>query len=91
MALKKSEFSEDEIAIFDGALIYKRGEHWHMRMWLNKEHKYARFALKTTNRAAAEDRAKQHYYELMAQQMRGHAYFSITTKAGLNSSIASIT
>lgn len=83
MALKKSEFSEDEIAIFDGALIYKRGEHWHMRMWLNKEHKYARFALKTTNRAAAEDRAKQHYYELMAQQLRGHAYFSITTKAGV--------
>ena len=31
MALKKSEFSEDEIAIFDGALIYKRGEQYRIQ------------------------------------------------------------
>jgi len=49
MALKKSEFSEDEIPIFEEALVYKRGEYWQMRMWLAKEHKYARFSLKTRN------------------------------------------
>jgi len=85
MALKKQNFNdEEEVAIFDGALIYKRGEHWQMRMWLNKERKYARFSLKTTNRAAAEDRAKQHYHTLMAQQLSGQAYFAITTKAGVD-------
>jgi integrase len=85
MALKKKyDDSDEEIPIFDGALIYKRGEHWQMRMWLNKERKYARFSLKTTNRAAAEDRAKQHYHTLMAQQLSGQAYFAITTKAGVD-------
>lgn len=85
MALKKQTFNdEEEVAIFDGALIYKRGEHWQMRMWLNKERKYARFSLKTTNRAAAEDRAKQHYHTLMAKQLSGQAYFAITTKAGVD-------
>ena len=43
MALKKVNFKEDEEALFDNAVIYKRGEYWHMRMWLPKEHKYARY------------------------------------------------
>ena len=51
MALKKQEFGDDEIPIFEEALVYKRGEYWQMRMWLAKEHKYARFSLKTRNRA----------------------------------------
>ena len=38
---EKTNFKEDEEAIFDNAVIYKRGEYWHMRMWLPKEHKYA--------------------------------------------------
>jgi len=42
MALKKQQFSDDEIAIFDDAMIYRRGEYWHFRMWLNGEGKYAR-------------------------------------------------
>ena len=28
MALKKAEFSEDEIPIYEDALVYKRGEYW---------------------------------------------------------------
>jgi hypothetical protein len=51
MALKKTEFKEDEEALFDNVIIYKRGEFWHMRMWLPKEHKYARFSLKTRQTA----------------------------------------
>ncbi len=41
MALKKQQFAEGEIAIFDEACIYKRGEYWQFRMWLPKENKYA--------------------------------------------------
>ena len=34
MALKKAEFNDDEVAIFDDALVYKRGEYWQLRLWL---------------------------------------------------------
>jgi len=37
LPLKKKQFSDEEIAIFDEAVIYKRGEYWHFRMWLNGE------------------------------------------------------
>lgn len=83
MALKKAEFNDDEIPIFEEALVYKRGEYWQMRMWLAKEHKYARFSLKTRNRATAIDKAKLHYHELMAGQIQGKTYFSITTRMGV--------
>lgn len=83
MTLKKQEFSDDEIPIFEDALVYKRGEYWQMRMWLAKEHKYARFSLKTRNRSTAIDKAKLHYHELMAGQLQGKSYFSITTRMGV--------
>lgn len=83
MALKKSEFKEDEEAIFDNAVIYKRGEYWHMRMWLPKEHKYARFSLKTRNRSTAKDKAELHYHELKVLEHTGKTYFSKTTKMGV--------
>ena len=83
MALKKQEFDEDEVPIFEEALVYKRGEYWQMRMWLAKEHKYARFSLKTRNRSTAIDKAKLHYHELMAGQLQGKSYFSITTRMGV--------
>ena len=31
---KKHSFNDDEEAIFDEAVIYKRGEYWQMRIWL---------------------------------------------------------
>jgi integrase len=83
MALKKAEFTDDEIPLYEDALVYKRGEYWQMRMWLAKEHKYARFSLKTRNRSTAIDRAKLHYHELMAGQLQGKSYFSITTRMGV--------
>ncbi len=83
MALKKAEFNDDEVPIFEEALVYKRGEYWQMRMWLAKEHKYARFSLKTRNKSTAIDKAKLHYHELMAQQIQGKTYFSITTRMGV--------
>ena len=83
MALKKAEFTDDEIPLYEDALVYKRGEYWQMRMWLAKEHKYARFSLKTRNRSTAIDKAKLHYHELMAGQLQGKTYFSITTRMGV--------
>ena len=46
MALKKQNFAEGEIAIFDEACVYKRGEYWQFRLWLPKENKYARKSLR---------------------------------------------
>jgi hypothetical protein len=84
MSLKKRHFNNEEIPIFEDALVYKRGDYWHMRMWLNKEHKYARFSLKTRNQSTAIDKAKLHYHELMAKQLAGKTYFSITTQDGVD-------
>jgi integrase len=83
MPLKKQPSNANEIAIYDEALIYQRGEYWQMRMWLAKEKKYARFSLRTRNRDTAIDKAKKHYHELMAQQLAGKTYFSMTTKQGV--------
>ena len=46
MALLKTKLKNGEIAIFDEAVIYKRGEYWQFRMWLEKENKYVRQSLK---------------------------------------------
>ncbi len=83
MPLKKKPLNDNEIPIYDEALIYQRGEYWQMRMWLAKEGKYARFSLRTRNRDTAIDKAKKHYHELMAKQLAGKTYFSMTTKQGV--------
>ena len=83
MPLKKQTFNDNEIEIYDEAVVYMRGEYWQMRMWLGKEKKYARFSLRTRNRDTAIDKAKKYYHELMAQQLAGKTYFSKTTKQGV--------
>ncbi len=83
MPLKKSSLNNEEIPIYDEALIYKRGEYWQMRMWLSKEGKYARFSLRTRNKDTALDKAKKYYHELMAKQLAGKTYFSLTAKQGV--------
>jgi hypothetical protein len=80
MPLKKQPSNANEIGTYDEALIYQRGEYWQMRMWLAKEKKYARFSLRTRNRDTAEAKAKKYYHELMAQQLAGKTYFSMTAK-----------
>jgi integrase len=89
MTLKKQTFSEDEIAVFDDAVIYKRGEFWHFRMWLAGEGKYARKSLKTRSRSTAIDKGKEYYLELLANQKMGKKYFSLTTKEGVAKYVAS--
>jgi peptidoglycan/LPS O-acetylase OafA/YrhL len=82
MPLKKQLYADNEIPIYDEAVVYQRGEYWQMCMWLAKEKKYARFSLRTRNRDTAIDKAKKHYHELMAQQLAGKTYFSKTAKQG---------
>jgi hypothetical protein len=89
MALKKKTFAEDEIGIFDDAVIYKRGEYWHFRMWLAGEGKYARKSLQTRSRSTAIDKGKDFYLELLANQRAGKKYFSLTTKEGVAKYVAS--
>lgn len=81
--LKKKTFTDGEIPIFDNAVIYKRGEYWQMRMWLEKEKKYARFSLRTRSQSSAEDKAKAHFHQIMSDQLTGKKYFSNTTKSGV--------
>ncbi len=88
MALKKKEFAEEEITIFDEAVIYKRGDYWQFRMWLQKEGKYARKSLRTTNRNTAIEKGKEAYLEIFANQKMGKTYFSLTAKDGVGLYIA---
>ncbi len=82
MPLKKTEYADDEIAIYDEAIIYKRTDYWQMRMWLTKEKKYARFSLKTRNRDTAIAKAQKYYIDIKAGEQAGKTYFSLTTKQG---------
>ena len=88
MPLKKKTFSDDEVVIYDDAVIYKRGDYWQMRKWLSKERKYARFSLKTRSKSTAIDKAKLHYHELKAKELAGKTYFSITARMGVEKYLA---
>lgn len=89
MTLKKHTFTEDEIAIYDDAIVYKRGEYWHFRMWLGGEGKYARKSLRTRSKSTAIDKGKEFYLELFSNQKNGKKYFSLTTKEGVEKYLAS--
>jgi integrase len=75
--------TDDELKIYDEAIIFKRGNYWQMRMWLQNEHRYARFSLRTKNRDTAIDKAKKQYYTLMSLMLAGKTYYSKTTKNGV--------
>jgi len=83
MVIKKQDFGDDEILIFDEAVIYKRGDYWQFRLWLPKENKYARKSLKTTNRSTAIEKGKECYLELYSNIKQGKTYFSIDAKKGV--------
>lgn len=80
MVVKKQSFEDDEVLIFDEALVYRRGDHWQFRMWLAKENKYVRRSLNTRSRIMAIERGKELYLELFANIKLGKTYFSIDAK-----------
>ena len=69
MTLKKKIFSEDEETIFDEAVIYKRGNYWHFRVWLEDEKKYARRSLKTKKETEAKELAKSLYFKIYSKRL----------------------
>ena len=84
MTAKKKKFNENEITIFDEALIYKRGEHWHFRMWLEDEKKYARRSLKTKKETEAKELAKSLYLKIYSKIQQGDKFFSMSAKEGVD-------
>lgn len=88
MTLKKKDLLADEIAIYEDAIIYKRGDIWQFRFWLEREGKYARSSLRTSNQSTAIDKAKLQYHELKAQELAGKTYFSKTVKQGVEMYLA---
>lgn len=88
MVIKKQDFSEDEIVIFDDAIVYKRGDYWQFRLWLRKEGKYVRRSLGTRNRTTAIEKGKELYLELFANIKQGKTYFSIDAKKAVELYVA---
>ncbi|WP_353212939.1 tyrosine-type recombinase/integrase [Rhodovarius sp.] len=88
MVIKKQDFDEDEVLIFDEAIVYKRGDYWQFRMWLRKEGKYARRSLGTRNRTTAIEKGKELYLELLANLKQGKTYFSIDAKKAVELYVA---
>jgi hypothetical protein len=83
MTLKKQTFNDKELSIYDDALIYKRGDYWHVRIWLNTEGKYVRKSLRTTSEGIAIERGKTTYLEVIANTQQGKKYFSLSAKEGV--------
>ncbi len=79
----------NEVAIYDSAVIYRRGEFWQFKMWLSAENKYARKSLRTKNRMIAIEKGKENYHEIMANMKLGKTYFSLTAKEGVEKYLAS--
>jgi hypothetical protein len=84
LALKRHNYTDEEIPIFDEAFIYKRDAYWHFRMWLNNELKYARKSLCTRSKTTAIEKGKEAYLEIFPNRKMGKTYFSLTTKEGVN-------
>jgi integrase len=83
MTLKKKTFSEDEILIYDEAVIYKRGDIWQFRYWLEKERRYVRLSLKTKSQVSAVETAKKHFVKIKSETDSGKTYYSKTAKDGV--------
>lgn len=83
MALRRHKHADKEIKIFDEAVIYRRGENWHFRLWLTNEHKYVRKSLQTTNADVATSKAKDLYLSLYADQKAGKSYYSLSLQQGV--------
>ena len=84
MTLKKKTFVDgEEIPIYEEAVIYKRGEIWQFRYWLEKERRYVRLSLKTKNVDIATERAKKHFVKIKSETDSGKTYYSKTAKDGV--------
>ena len=83
LVLKKQEFKDDEIPIFEEACVYKRGDIWQFCMWLAKENKYTPKSLRTRSEKTAVEPGKAAYLEIHANLQQSKTNFSITSKEGV--------
>jgi hypothetical protein len=83
LALKTQNFAGGEIAIFDEACVYKRGEYWRFILWFPKENEYARKSLCTRSESTPVKRVKAAYLEIYGNLQQGKSSFSINTKEGV--------
>jgi len=84
MTLKKKTFVDgEEIPIYEEAVIYKRGDIWQFRYWLEKERRYVRLSLKTKNVDIATERAKKNFVSIKSVTDSGRTYYSRTAKDGV--------
>lgn len=84
MVLRKHKNADNEIVIFDDAVIHKRGEIWQFRLWLRAERKYVRKSLQTASATVATEKAKELYLQLYADQKSGKSYYSLTVAEGVD-------
>ena len=71
MPLKKQNYTDEEIPIFDEAFIYKRGAYWHFMMWLNNERKYASKNLRTRSKTTTIEKGKEVYLGIVTNPKTG--------------------
>ena len=64
MPLKKQNYTDEEIPIFDEASIYKRGAYWHFSIWLNNELKDARKSLRTRSKNTTIENGEERKLEI---------------------------
>ena len=83
MTLKKKIFSEDEETIFDEIVIYKKGNYWQFRVWLENK-KHARKSLKTKKKTVAREKAKDLYLAIYSKLQEGNKFFSMTAQEGVD-------
>jgi hypothetical protein len=72
------------VLIFDDAIIYKRGNYWHFRLWLEKERKYIRKSLQVKDKVSAIEKGRSYYLETQGNIKQGKAYFSKTAQEGVD-------
>ena len=85
---KSQANDKGEIAINEHVVIYKRGEYWQFRMWLNSAKKYVRKSLRTRSQITAEEKAKDFYLDILIDEKQGKKHFSQTVKKGVELYIA---
>jgi len=67
-----------EVAIWDSAVVYRRGAQWQFRYWIAKEKRSLRRSLHTRNEETAIERGKQLYLQVLRDLDIGKQFFSIT-------------
>lgn len=82
--LKKKEWDDNALAIFDDAMILRRENGWwYYRQWLTTEKRDYRVSLKTRSQVTAAELGKKQYFEIMARVNAGMKVYSPSIDDGI--------